>query len=378
MEKDEETSMNSTANQVKRRVAAVDIGSNTVHLVIVDSNGVSDLTVVGRQVDLARLGADVAATGEIGEQRAARVEATLRAMAERAAQLGAEARLGLATEGVRAARNAQAMLARFSAAWGGEIALITGLEEAVLTFWGATASFSGGPPGAETPQLENANPSGLPGGKIAGRTSGGGQDTASSDGRAGEKSLPRLGVGDLGGGSCEFVVGTTQKIAYATSLPLGSGRLVDLVQPADPPTAEQFAAMLAAAGERVQALTPPDPPLDALIAVGGTATSLARFLGAGDILATADLDRARDILLSAPASVLAAQSGVDAERVRIIAGGVAAWQAIMQRVGATELRVSANGVREGAIIAWLRAPDGDWRAVARAALPNDIPSDLTE
>src|SRR5579875_1864314 len=101
MEKDEETSMNSTANQVKRRVAAVDIGSNTVHLVIVDSNGVSDLTVVGRQVDLARLGADVAATGEIGEQRAARVEATLRAMAERAAQLGAEARLGLATEGVR-------------------------------------------------------------------------------------------------------------------------------------------------------------------------------------------------------------------------------------------------------------------------------------
>jgi len=326
---------------MKRRVAAVDIGSNTVHMVIVDSDGVSDLTVVDRQVDLARLGADVTAMGEIGEERAARVEATLRAMAARAEQSGAVARLGVATEGVRAARNADVMLARFSAAWGAPITLITGMEEAALTFWGATA------------QMTQGNHKGLPL-----------QTVENMD-----DTPPRLGVGDLGGGSCEFVVGTTQRIAYATSLPLGSGRLVGMVQPADPPTPENFAALDAAATERVQALTLPDPPLDALIAVGGTATALARFLHTAGTLTLADLDRARDILLSAPAATLAAQTGVDADRVRIIAGGVAAWRAIMARVGATALYVSANGVREGAIISWLRAPDGDWRLVAQVGLP---------
>jgi exopolyphosphatase/guanosine-5'-triphosphate,3'-diphosphate pyrophosphatase len=316
--------MKSTAEQARQRVAAVDIGSNTVHMVIVDSDRESDLTVVERRVDLARLGADVAATGAIGAERAARVEATLRDFAARAEELGAMARLGLATEGVRAARNAAEVLARFSAAWGAPITLIDGMEEAALTFWGATG-------GVRDPAL-------------------------------------RLGVGDLGGGSCEFVVGTITRIASAISLPLGSGRLVEAVQPADPPTPADFAALAAAARAVVQLLPPPDAPLDELIAVGGTATALARFVG-GKTLTVADLDRAQATLASAPAATLAARTGVDAERLRILTGGVVAWQAIMARVGASALRVSASGVREGAIRAWLRAPDGDWRAAARAALP---------
>ena len=122
-----------------RRVAAVDIGSNTVHMVIVDINAVQHFTVIDRQVEMVRLGADVAAWGAIGEERAGRTENTLRSMAEHATHMGATARLGLATEGVRAASNADAMLARFSAAWGEPIALVTGMEEAALTFWGATS-----------------------------------------------------------------------------------------------------------------------------------------------------------------------------------------------------------------------------------------------
>ncbi len=326
--------MKSTAEQAPQRVAAVDIGSNTVHMVIVDSYAERDLTVIERQVDLARLGVDVAATGEIGAERATRVEATLRAFAARAEALGATVRLGLATEGVRAARNAAAMIARFSAAWSAPIALLDGMEEAALTFWGATGN-------QRDPAL-------------------------------------RLGVGDLGGGSCEFVVGTIEKIAFATSLPLGSGRLVEQVQPADPPTAQEFAALAEAAGAVVQTLPPPDPPLDGLIAVGGTATALARFCGRSEALTLADLTRAQATLASAPAATLAPQTGVDAERLRILAGGVVAWQALLARVGAASLRVSASGVREGAIRAWLRAPGGDWRAYARAALPHPPASSPSE
>ena len=306
-----------------RRVAAVDIGSNTVHMVIVDIDAVHQFTVVERQVEMVRLGADISALGTIGEERAGRAEATLRAMAEHATHMGAIARLGLATEGVRAASNADAMLARFSAAWGEPIALVTGMEEAALTFWGATS-------------------------------------------RVQDHAL-RLGVGDLGGGSCELVVGAIEKIAYATSLPIGSGKLVDLVHPSDPPTLNEVQQLRALADERLHAVPSPVPALDGMIAVGGTATTLARVLGAADILHMADLARAETLLCSTPSATLAAQTGTDGERVRILIGGVVAWQAILARMGCGQMTVSECGVREGAIIAWAHAGD-DWRMYVQAAV----------
>lgn len=308
-------------NPTQRRVAAVDIGSNTVHMVVIDVDATNQLSVIERRVELVRLGADVTAQGMIGEERAARAEATLRAMAARAAELGASTRLGLATEGVRAAGNADAMLARFSTAWGNPIALVNGMEEAALTFWGATSSM---------------------------------QDPAL-----------RLGVGDLGGGSCEIVVGTIDKIVYATSLPLGSGGLVDSVRPADPPTAADIARLHALAQERAQPLPTPDPPLDALIAVGGTGTTLARILGMPATIAAPDLARALTLLQSAPAATLAQQTGTDVERLRLMVGGVVAWQTLLARLGSPTIRISERGVREGAIIAWTRAGEG-WQAYARA------------
>jgi exopolyphosphatase / guanosine-5'-triphosphate,3'-diphosphate pyrophosphatase len=312
-----------------RRVAAVDIGSNTVHLVVMDVTGERALTVVDRRVELVQLGADVSATGEIGPERAARTEATLTAMAQHARSLGAVALIAIATEGVRAARNADAMLTRFSAAWGTPIALITGMEEAVLTFWGATA---------------------------------------------GERDAQqRLGVGDLGGGSCELVLGTRDHITYATSLPLGSNRLVAEVQPSDPPTTEDFARLRAAAERALATFPAPQPPLDALIAVGGTATALGRIVGSPTGVTMGDLQLAEGILATAPADQLSAQVGTDPARIRLVVGGIAAWEAILARVGATTMAVSDNGVREGAIIAWAHAGD-DWRSYVGAAVASLPPT----
>ncbi len=312
-----------------RRVAAVDIGSNTVHLVVVDVAADDAFTVVSRQVDLVQLGTDVAATGEIGPERAARAEATLGKMAAHARELGAVALLAVATEGVRAARNADAVLPRFSAAWGAPIALISGLEEAVLTFWGATA-------GERDPQR-------------------------------------RLGVGDLGGGSCELVLGTRDHISYATSLPLGSNGLIAQVQPSDPPTPEDFARLRAAAERALAAFPRPEPAVGALIAVGGTATALARIVGSPGGVTAADLQRGAGLLATAPAAELASQVRTDPARVRLVVGGLAAWQAIIAHVGVEQMAVSENGVREGAIIAWARAGD-DWRAYTQAAVAGIAPS----
>src|SRR5579884_2950923 len=114
-------------------IAAVDIGSNTVHVIVAAVDAAdSRLTIVDRRVEILRLGADIAKLGVIGPERAARTEQVLREMAALAKQHQVIARLGVATEGVRAAGNAAEMLARFSAAWGAPITLIDGMEEATL------------------------------------------------------------------------------------------------------------------------------------------------------------------------------------------------------------------------------------------------------
>lgn len=308
------------------RIAAVDIGSNTVHMVVMACGPtVTDLTLLARQVELVRLGADVAAHGAIGEERAALTEEALRAMAAQAQQLGATTILGLATEGVRAARNASAMLERFAAALGAPIALLSGLEEAALTFWGATSDL-------------------------------------------GPTDEP-VAVGDLGGGSCELVVGRGAAIAWARSIPLGSGRLIDEIHPADPPTPEDFARLAELAHGQLATLPPPVPSPSRLLAVGGTATSLTRLTHGDDQprqLAGADLDRAIAQLGLQPLSHTAAQARIDVERVRLLVGGVVAWRAIVTWLGLPALQVSWRGVREGAIIAWRQAGDAWQRFAAHA------------
>nr|MBA3826906.1 hypothetical protein [Ktedonobacterales bacterium] len=140
----------------------------------------------------------------------------------------------------------------------------------------------------------------------------------------------------------------------------------------DPPTPADFTRLRVAAEEALVAFPRPQPPLDALIAVGGTATALGRIVGSPDGVTAADLQRGADILATAPAAQLARTVNTDPARIRLVVGGVAAWQAILARVGATTMAVSANGVREGAIIAWAHAGD-DWRSYTQAAVAGITP-----
>ena len=309
-------------------LAATDIGSNTVHQVIVrGGSGVTELTVIERRVELLRLGADIAATGAISAARAAQVEGVLAAMAARATELGATVRLGLATEGVRAASNAAALIARFSAAYGTAIALISGLEEAALSFWGALSDVA----------------------DVAGP----------------------MAVADLGGGSCELVVGTANQLAFAHSLPLGSGRLIDTVHPADPPTDADFARLRTVAETLLAAVPVPNIQPAQLLAVGGTAASLTRLSHGDDLarlLTLADLQRIRVQLGKQPLDLTAHQARLDPARVRLLVGGVVAWEAIVRWLGVAALHVSHRGVREGAIIAWRQA-GADWQSFAARAVP---------
>src|SRR5260370_6027393 len=216
-------------------LAAIDVGSNTVHLVVTRVGPRGSLKVLDDRQEMVRLGADISAQGYIGEERMARCVLAVRAQAERARELEASAVLGIATEGVRAAANGAALIERVWAETGVTLHLVTGAQEAALTYWGAT--------------------SGL-------RHSGG-----------------RRGVLDLGGGRLQIVFRPGTRILWRTSLPLGSGTIHDRYAPSNPPSAQELDAARAAVDALLVPLDPPQTDEHA-VACGGTATTLALLAGA--------------------------------------------------------------------------------------------------
>jgi len=316
-------------------LAAIDVGSNTIHLVVArltpDGRG---LRTVADELDLTRLGEDVSATGAIGDERQARAVAVIREQVALAHAKGATTILGIATEGVRAAGNAQAFLEHIQTETGLALTLISGDQEAALTYWGAS--------------------SGLP------------------------PSDKHRAVVDLGGGSLEIVIGSGAVIRWRISVPLGSGAMRSTYAPADPPVAAELAAVRAVVMETLRPLDLPLPVASAL-ACGGTATTLltlaAHALGVPPTTDTAgeangdeewdsqnNLTRERletliELLRRHSSTEIGARYGIDPARARLLGAGATVLLGAMDRLGMDTLRVSQRGVREGALLAYAHAGD---------------------
>jgi len=306
-------------------LAAIDAGSNTIHLTVARPTADGrDLAYLADELELVRLGADVSATGAIGPERMERAIAVVRTQAELARAKGASVVLGIATEGVRAASNGGGLLARLRAEAGITFTLVTGDQEAALTYWGATSGLE--------------------------------------DGGA------RRAVLDLGGGSLEIVVGEGSDVQWRVSLPLGSGAMHDRLAPSDPAQTEELAAVRAETARTLATLAPPLPVHVALVA-GGTATTLGTLAeralpgtgsgGAADPeLSPAMLDALVTLLQSMPATEVARRYGIDEGRARLLAAGAMVLLAAMERLGVGALRVRRRGIREGAILAYHRWGEG--------------------
>lgn len=326
-------------HETPQRLAAIDTGSNTIHLVVAEAIS-GDLRIVADELELVRLGADVGATGAIGEERAARAIATIRAQVALAHSLGATTILGIATEGVRAAANAHDFLRRVADETGVGLELVTGEQEASLTYWGVAS------------------------------------EEGTSVGTSGE----RRAVVDLGGGSMEIVLGHGSAIEWRTSLPLGSGTIHDRYAPADPPVASELATARDVVASVLRQLKVP-LPVELALACGGTATTLAwlseqalaggnaQWSGASETndayrtLSRARLEELLALLQSIPAVEVARRYKVDEVRARLIGAGAVVLLAAMDRLGVDALRVSRRGIREGALLAYLRVGER-WLEVA--------------
>jgi exopolyphosphatase / guanosine-5'-triphosphate,3'-diphosphate pyrophosphatase len=217
-----------------QRIAVVDMGTNSTRLLVVDVAEDGRLEEVERQTHVTRLGDGVDASGRLAGDAMERAHDRLGEYAEMARKLEATKTVAVATSAVRDSENGEEFAADVRERHGFEMRVITGDEEARLTFLGATS----------------------------------GRDPA------GGATL----VIDIGGGSTEYVVGTPGSGPdFHVSTRLGSVRQTERHLTADPPGGDELHALSVAAQRIVEEGVPAEirEAVEKGIAVAGTATSLA-------------------------------------------------------------------------------------------------------
>ncbi len=298
--------------------AAIDIGSNTIHIVVARCRP-DDLDILADEQELVRIGESVTATGAISSQKCDEAMTTLRKYQTLAQQYHAGSILVVATEAIRQATNSAKFLAEVLRETGLEVHLIDGNVEATLTFSGATYELYR------------------------------------------ELSTPALvGVMDLGGGSTEFVTAIHKHIIWRTSTPIGSGWLHDRYLSSNPPTSEDLAVAHIFLQTYFQGMRFKQLPPN-LIVTGGSANSLlhlarhAFHLDEHETKLTRDdLTRSEELLNILTAEEVSQRYQQPPGRTRILPAGALIIRAVMDRLQLNEIHVSPHGIREGVLLSYAR------------------------
>lgn len=292
------------------RVAAIDCGTNSIRLLIADSSveasekdGPGPLTDIVREMRVVRLGQGVDATGELAPEALERTFAATRDYAALIKEHGAGRVRFAATSATRDASNRQVFVDGIRELLGVQPEVISGDEEAALSFAGASSVL---PATGKDPIL----------------------------------------VVDLGGGSTEFVVGDSSGVIAARSVDIGCVRLTERHLRSDPPTAAQIAAAEADVDAALD-LAAQAVPLDRATAVVGVAGSIttitAHALGLSEYQpnrihgASLDLETISDActsLLEMTRDERAALPYMHPGRVDVIGAGALVWRRILARLSA--------------------------------------------
>lgn len=298
--------------------AAIDIGSNTIHMVVARCMP-DDLDIVADEVEMVRIGESVNAGGAISTEKRDAALTVLRDYQALAQQHGAEEVLVVATEAIRKAKNSAEFVEYVRKATGLTVHLVSGNAEATLTFYGAT--------------YEEAKKSDAP---------------------------AEIGVMDLGGGSTEFVTAKNMHISWRVSIPVGSGWLHDRYMPSNPPTEDELAVAQTFLQTYLQGMRMKQSP-PKLIVTGGSANSLFYLAqqayhlnGKTPHLTFDDLMHCEGLLTALPAEEIAQRYGQPVSRARILPAGALIMREVMTRLGLQEIAVSPHGIREGVLLARTR------------------------
>src|SRR3954468_22479003 len=285
------------------RLACVDIGSNTTRLLVaeVDDDGVwrelmtqRAYTLIGKQTD---------SSGKLPKNVISNVAEVVSTQVRLAREMGADDITIVATAAVRGAPNKDKLLDKILDRTDLPVRVLSGHEEAQLAFIGATK-------------------------------------------RLGAPAEGTIVVIDVGGGSTEIAVGTVHAApSWANPSRVGSGILTEAYVTSDPPSLRELGRVRQHVGGVFEGLELPQ--IDKAVAVGGTATSLRRLVGAE--LAHETLERGIRILAESPAAEVAERFDLAPERVQLLPAGMLVLEELSDLIE-LPLSIGNGGLREGVIL----------------------------
>ncbi len=300
------------------RLGVIDVGSNTVHLLVVDAHpGAQPLPASKHKIEL-RLSEHVTDGGRIADEGRDRLTQFVAECLEVAEDQGVEDLKGFVTSALREAPNGSDVLAHVADRTGVLLDVLTGEEEARLTFLAVRRWFGW--------------------------------------------SAGTLLVADIGGGSLELAVGMDEDPDAAVSVPLGAGRVTRDLLPGDPPSLddarEARRVVRATIAKELRPIAKTGAP-DKAVGTSKTMRSLARICGAAPssegmyaprVLSRAALSARLPQIATMSAAERADLPGVSTPRARQLLAGAIVAEATMDLLGLDQLEICPWALREGILL----------------------------
>jgi exopolyphosphatase / guanosine-5'-triphosphate,3'-diphosphate pyrophosphatase len=301
------------------RLGVLDVGSNTVHLLVVEAHRGAHPWPAYSEKSVLRLAERIAVDGKLASDAADDLVEAVASARKAADDHEADEMLAFATSAVRDATNSAKVIARVREETGVDLKVLHGKDEARLTFLAVRRWFGW--------------------------------------------SAGRLLVLDIGGGSLELAAGIDEEPEVALSLPLGAGRLTRERLSADPPPAHDVEALREYALHQLQ-LVGGVGDWDRAAATSKTFRTLARLAGAAPstagfraprMLTLQGLHQVLGFIQHMSSSAVAEMDGVSAARSRQLLAGAVVAEATMRRLGLDYVDICPWALREGVILRRLDA-----------------------
>ncbi len=302
----------------RERLAAIDVGSNSIRLLVAEYGPHSGLTVIDEVKEQPRLAAGVAQTGRLDPAAMERAIGTLRLMHEVCERRGVARIAAVATAAVREATNGEEFIRRVKAEIGLDLRIIDAETEAALSYRSVAHHFP------------------LEGGRTV--------------------------VADIGGGSLELIGAVDGLIEHSLSLPFGAVRLTELHLAGQTDQRAAIKKLREYVGRQFRRKLPlRDWSAARLIGSGGSFTNLARMAAArrgmsaadpvhGSAVTIAEIEHLLDWLAGLSPEKRAQVDGLNPQRADIIVAGLAVTAELLERIEARDVKVSAFGLREGLLL----------------------------
>ncbi len=302
------------------KLAAIDIGSNSIHMIVARIDGDGNLEIIDRMKEMARLGEETLVTGYLSEPAQERGITALHKLKALADSYKVEDVIAVATSATRESRNGHDFIARVADECGIHAQVITGVEEGRLIYLGTREVFTFG--------------------------------------------AQRALIIDIGGGSVEFIVGDQRREYMIHSLPLGVRRLKDRFLSQDPPSGSEVAELYA----HIRELAAPVLKsargfgFDTVLCTSGTANSLQRLchglypdlaVARPPVVSVAQLAATTDRLVTLTARQMDELTMIDDRRRDTIVPGAVLLRCLLEEVGTDRYQFCDAALREGMIVDYL-------------------------